>query len=125
MQEAKDAINAWNVRVKELAPLAKFAVAHKCELRDNTGTVLVTKKREAGGVRVSVKRGEADEVVCDTTKIPEGLDAETMRLLAILAETAEDDVMFSTIPECDDRERPSLRVRYNDEALQKAILALP
>lgn len=125
VREAKDALNAWNARLKRLAPLITWADAHKCAFRDTRGTVLVTRTKEAGGVRVGVKHGHADELICDTTKWPEGFDEEAMREILILGEVEEDAVMFETIPECDAKERPSLRVRHNDKAGQKAILALP
>ncbi len=122
---AKDSIATLKNRLKEIAPTLKWALDHKCELRDTTGTVLVTRTKEAGGTRVAVKHGHADELVCNTAKVPPALTVEVMREILVYDNTAEDDIMFSTYDDCDDKERPSLRVRFNDAAGQKAILALP
>lgn len=125
VREAKENIAFWNAHVKEILPLMKWAKTHRCQLKDTTGSVLVQRSREAGGVRVTVKHGHPDEVICDTAKIPEGVDDELLREMERLDNIAYDEVMFSTVPECDDKEKPSLRVRFSDTALQKAILALP
>jgi len=125
VSEAKDTIRTWNAHVEEIKPLVKWAVAHKCKLRDTTGSYLVKRTREAGGIRVEVKRGGPDEVTCDTGKIKPGVDATLLRELELLENTSDDDVMFETFPECDAKETPSLRFTYGDEAAQKAILGLP
>lgn len=125
VHEAQRAILAFHTRFKELGPVTKFVEKHKCELRDNTGTVLVTRTKEAGGTRISVKHGAADEIVCkDTTKLPPELTKDVMREVIVYQQTNVDDVMFSTWDECDDTEKPSLRVRYNDGPAQRAILEI-
>ena len=122
---AKDTLTTTFAHWKEIAPLMKWASDHKCELRDNTGTILITKTREAGGTRVAIRKGYADEIVCNTTKIPPELTVDVMREYVLLDSYPEDTIIFETWPECDDKEKPSLRVRFNDKAAQKAILALP
>lgn len=123
LAHAQETIRAWHERVKVIAPLARFVEAHRCELRDTTGTVLVTRTREAGGVRVGVKRGSPHEIVCDVpeAQFPPGLDVDAMTEIAWLADTDAGTRLVDFGPGCRDA---VLEVSFGDVTKQKRILAL-
>ncbi len=101
VREAKETIASWNDKLRKSVPIVTWARAHKC-------------------------RRIEDELLCDTASRPNGVtDAMILELADLDVSTSVDDVMFATLPECDAKEKPSLRVTYGDRAGQNAILSLP
>lgn len=99
--DAKAAIRLHWDRWKQISPLYKFAATHHCQIDDTA-------------------------IKCDTKKTPPDLTHAAMEEIARFDE--ERRAKWSGIesdPPCDDRETPSLRARWSDEASQKAILDLP
>lgn len=128
VQWTKDGIEELRRKLERLKPLLKFAKDHKCELKDTSGTVLVRRKQEANGTRISVKPGRADDLICDTTKLPPDFDAEVMKEMIAMSWLEDDEVLFQTVDACDAKERPSLRItvkEFRDKKVPDAILALP
>ncbi len=122
---AKAAILSIHERLEFVRPLTKWSDAHHCELKDTTGSVLVSRTKEAGGIRVATRYGHVDDLICDTTNIPEELTPEVFREALLYRDTDPKSNLFETYPECDSTEKPSLRVRFNDGPGQRAILAIP
>lgn len=124
LAHAKETISAWHARAKEMAPIIKFVQAHKCEVKDTSGSVLVTRTKEAGGTRVAVKRGHENEIMCNVpeSQWPAGLDAEALATIQLWDDIGEEDKLVDFGANCRDA---SLEVTYGDFKKQKAILALP
>jgi hypothetical protein len=124
LRRAKETISAYHEHMRALIPLAKWALAHKCELKDTTGSVLVSRTKEAGGVRVTTTHGHANDIVCNVpaAQHPEGLDVERMMQIEKLDEIGMSDPLVDFGENCEDAE---LEVTYGDTDKQKKILALP
>lgn len=124
LAHAKETISAWHERIKVIAPIAKFVEDHKCVVKDTSGSVLVTRTKEAGGTRVAVKHGHENEIVCNVpeARFPDGLDVDVMNEIRWLDETDESTKLVDFGPNCRDA---VLEVSYGNFKKQKAILAMP
>jgi hypothetical protein len=125
VREAKRALTITRDHLAEVEPMLKFATAHKCELKDTRGSVLVTKTKEAAGTRYTAKEGRYRDVVCDTAQLPPDLTADMLEEVIRVSYLKPDDLLYASIEECDAIESPSLRVTYGEPDHIRAIMKIP